>query len=135
MRIIIGFIVTPIVFSVAFAIGEYLFVMVYSEHELTLIEWLLGGILLAAPFSYIVMLVVGVPAFFIFRKFGWLRLWIVALTGAITSAMIGVFLFRTTLLSLHSVICGLLAGVIFWIIALWKPNNRLLPDAQKGARH
>ena len=133
LRIFLGFFITPMVVAVVFAFGEYLSVKGYPGPNLTFEEALLGGILLAAPFSYFTMLVAGVPIFFLFRKLGWLKLWIVSFAGGIGGALIGGILIGTTIISLLalSTFCGLIAGAIFWLIACWQPNQPLNSEREK----
>ena len=91
-------------------------------------EWIIAGLLLAWPFSYVVGIVLGLPAFLLLRRFGWLKLGLVSLAGGFVRVLSGVFLLGTRPVVLVAP-CGLgvlLFAAVFWYIVCWqlKPLRR-----------
>jgi hypothetical protein len=81
-------------------------------------------------FSYPLSLLLGIPAYLLFRYLGWLQLWSVLLASAILGGTVALTLFggvydlgRTALFSAF----GAVNGLVFWLIAFasLRSNQRL----------
>jgi hypothetical protein len=95
-----------------------------------LIEGNLLTLLVFAPFSYGFSLL-GVPAYFAYRKLGWLRFWSVVPTSAVLGGLAGLLLnAMLEVTDRHNLLLvagyGTLVGTIFWLVAL---------ATQRGSRH
>jgi hypothetical protein len=92
----------------------------------------LRTLMVMSAFSYPLSLLTGVPAYFLFRRLGWLQIWTVLLASAILGGAIALVLFgvhggfdavgRTMLFSAF----GAATGLVFWLIAFadLRSNNR-----------
>ena len=104
-----------------------------------------GAVIFAWVFAYPISLVLGIPAFILFRKKSWLKMWQVTLAGTILGIVGGVLfgllvgfegysvqsVFKgLVLFGLH----GLVVSLTFWFVTLLRSssNNQLNQDAPKS---
>ena len=90
------------------------------------------GIFVTLPIALAVAIFLGVPAYFLLRKLGWLAWWQVTLVGVLLVAPFAfgllpqLYPFAATLLS------GAIAGLVFWWAGIG-PNNSFKPTPLRGA--
>ena len=92
-------------------------------------------VIVAAPFSYLFALS-GVPFYFIFRRFGWLKFYAIVPLSSLLGGIIGYTMINSTLNAFTMTsIYGALTGLIFWYVAfsnIW-PNKAFKPTPESGA--
>jgi len=81
------------------------------------------NLLLIAPYSYIGMLVFGIPTYIILRKFGLFKTWLVSVLGALYGFGVIFFLFRFEIktdfnaeIMVHFAICGFVVAFVASVI-------------------
>lgn len=81
LRAALGFLLSPMVAAVTYALGARVLLRSAPGPGTSFGEWIIVGLLLAGPFTYVVGIVLGLPAFLLLRRSGWLKLWLVSLAG------------------------------------------------------
>lgn len=139
-RTVNAFLVVPLVPSVLFAVLVSVFELVSGG--LLLLPAVIYSfpiwLMFALPVSYFAAVVVGIPAFLVFRHFGWLFLpWLVlgaSAIGVVTGLVIA-FLFTSShplelgVIVLLFALFGAVSGYAFWRLACRAPNPPLNTDA------
>ena len=90
----------------------------------------IAGPLTVAPVAALATLLLGVPAFVFCYRRGWLEWWQMVLGGALVGLVcalpfaVGGIVLAAALAPAFFAL-GLLLGLLFWLLALWR-NNRLV---------
>ena len=153
-NIFLGCVIAPLaapvmILLIILVTGEDLRGSLY-EYGLNDVQEMLGitGIFLTlgAPIAYAVMVLVGLPFYFIARKFGYINFWSITLGSAFVAilpillmfAPRGFILYEDTeksslMFYLAFALCGYVVGLLFWFVSgLYKQsahNKRLQIDA------
>jgi hypothetical protein len=130
MRIIIGFLLAPITGPLFIAVFGYLFGGLQEKY-------FLGFFLNIAIYSYLISFVVGIPAFLLFKSTNMKSVLSFILGGGIIALIPFVFLLNMSskpfMLFLFCISVGIINGVSFWLMAIYKSNNTLKQTPQSGA--
>ena len=129
-RIILGFLIAPLASGLLQSI-------VMGSFRIVIVIWI---------FAYAFSFILGVPAFLIFHKYSWLKLWQVIVAGTALGVIVGLLfsliagfnnqmilsnILGLGLFGLH----GLVVSLAFWIVAFMKvgSNKSLQPTANAPA--
>ena len=133
-RVFLGFLITPIILAIAIGVMA---IFTYEIQELNVSNMLFitsSWFLNAIPYSYISILLFGIPSFYILNKYrissGIAYSAIGLIIGLIVSACILPFGydFVSAIIFVVSAVSGLLAASTFWLIAVCG-SNKSLKDA------
>ena len=88
--------------------------------------------LFASAFAYPLSLLMGIPAYLLFRRLGWLQIWSVLFASAFLGGTVAILLFGVhggiVALKRSLLFCayGAATGLLFWVIAFagLRSNNR-----------
>ncbi len=96
----------------------------------------------AFPITVPASVMLGAPLLLVFNHFQWLRWWQVAFGGAFIGLVAALILPLTSsgfvwyTLGLFSVPLGFLAGLVFWLVGVFRnpgPNNSFKPKPLRGS--
>lgn len=106
----------------------------------------LGAVIFAWVFAYPFSIILGVPAFLVFKKNSWLKLWQVVVAGTTLGVIGGLLFSLVASFENHSVqsiihglglfgLHGLVVSLAFWLVAIMKvsSNNAPQPTPKSGA--
>lgn len=122
-RVVLGFLVAPLAAPVALDLMTSLEGLARGAAPSL---GVLGALFLVgfmAPYAYLAMLVVGVPAYVLLRRFGGLRLWELLLAGAAVATVLAP---ADTTAPARALIlfvaAGAASGLVFWLFVREEPG-------------
>ncbi len=124
LRILVGFMIAPMVAVLVFTIGIAL--RNGNLENISIGEFVLGGFLLIGPWAYAMGVILGFPIFLIFQKFNFVKLWIFFIAGGIAGLLAGLYILNGRAHDFETILCSLGGGLsagTFWCIACRNPNK------------
>jgi hypothetical protein len=79
------------------------------------------GVFVTLPVALVTALVLGLPAYFLLRKLGWLQWWQLAVAGVVLVSPLIIGLWPHAYLVLAVTVTGAAAGLTFWWAGLANP--------------
>jgi hypothetical protein len=124
-RLLLAFLVAPLAAPVAYVLGTLaigFFTRGTTLKALSALDLVIGVFTLGAPSAYVATLVLGVPIYFMLRRFGLLTRWTIWLAGAAIGAVGALVLapyLRGDLFSIRfpwwvAALLGLVSAEAFW---------------------
>jgi hypothetical protein len=117
MKLVIGFLLAPLVVPAVYLAGGFLLADNPSLRDLG--DNSLGFLIITGPYAYLVALLIGIPGYFFLRSEGWLTLPVLAslgtALGVLTPALIGIGWW--TAMMILGAVAGALSASCFWFIA------------------
>ena len=90
------------------------------------------GIFATLPVALAVALLLGLPAYFLLRKLGWLSWWHLALAGVALVSPIAFSFLPQWYVTTATLVSGAVAGLVFWWAGIG-PNNSFKPKPLRGS--